>query len=81
MKRVLVIGCPGAGKSTFGRKLAAKTSLPLLYPDMLDDEFRQWILDFSKDQLTEILNCLKEFKGNVCRFRTRDEADKFADLL
>lgn len=81
MKLVLVIGCPGAGKSTFSRKLAAKTSLPLHYFDMLDDKFRQWILDFPKDQLPEILNCLKELKGNVYRFRTRDEADKFADLL
>lgn len=35
MKRVIVIGCPGAGKSTFSRKLAAKTSLPLHYLDMI----------------------------------------------
>ena len=35
MKRVIVIGCPGAGKSTFARKLAAKTELPLHYLDMI----------------------------------------------
>ncbi len=35
MKKVLVIGCPGAGKSTFARKLAKRTSLPLHYLDML----------------------------------------------
>ena len=35
MKRVVVIGCPGAGKSTFSRKLAAKTGLPLHYLDMI----------------------------------------------
>lgn len=35
MKRVLVIGCPGAGKSTFARKLSAKTGLPLYYLDMI----------------------------------------------
>ncbi len=35
MKKVLVIGCPGAGKSTFARKLSAKTGLPLYYLDMI----------------------------------------------
>lgn len=35
MKRVLIIGCPGSGKSTFARKLAEKTDLPLYYLDML----------------------------------------------
>lgn len=35
MIRVIVIGCPGAGKSTFSRKLAEKTGLPLYYLDMI----------------------------------------------
>lgn len=35
MKRVIVIGCPGAGKSTFARKLSVKTGLPLHYLDMI----------------------------------------------
>ncbi len=35
MKRVIVIGCSGAGKSTFSRKLAEKTGLPLYYLDMI----------------------------------------------
>lgn len=35
MKKVIVIGCPGAGKSTFARKLSAKTGLPLHYLDMI----------------------------------------------
>ncbi len=35
MKRVLVIGCPGAGKSTFSRKLSATTGLPVYYLDMI----------------------------------------------
>lgn len=34
-KKVAVIGCSGAGKSTFSRKLAAITKLPLCYLDML----------------------------------------------
>lgn len=35
MRKVIIVGCPGAGKSTFGRKLAAKTGLPLYYLDMI----------------------------------------------
>jgi adenylate kinase family enzyme len=35
MKRVIVIGCPGSGKSTFARALHKKTGIPLYYLDML----------------------------------------------
>ena len=33
--RILVIGSPGSGKSTFAGKLSRKTGLPLFYLDML----------------------------------------------
>lgn len=35
MKRVIVIGCPGGGKSTFARALQKKTGLPLFHLDLL----------------------------------------------
>ena len=35
MKRIIVIGSPGSGKSTFARKLKEKTGLPLYYLDMI----------------------------------------------
>lgn len=35
MKRVLILGSPGAGKSTFAWKLQSKTKLPLVYMDQL----------------------------------------------
>ena len=35
MKRVLIIGCPGAGKSTFARALRDRTGLPLYYLDRI----------------------------------------------
>ena len=34
-RRILVIGSPGSGKSTFARKLRDKTGLPLYYLDMI----------------------------------------------
>lgn len=35
MKRALIIGCPGGGKSTFARRLRDASGLPLYYLDML----------------------------------------------
>lgn len=35
MERILVIGCPGSGKSTFARALHAATGLPLCHLDLL----------------------------------------------
>lgn len=35
MERILVIGCPGAGKSSFARRLREITGLPLHYLDMI----------------------------------------------
>lgn len=35
MKRVIVIGCPGAGKSTFSRRLRDVAGLPLHHLDMI----------------------------------------------
>ena len=35
MKKIIVIGCPGSGKSTFARALHEKTGIPLCHLDML----------------------------------------------
>ena len=35
MKKVIVIGCPGAGKTTFSEKLRDKSGLPLYYLDAI----------------------------------------------
>jgi len=35
MKKVIIIGCPGSGKSTFGRRLKKVTGLPLYHLDMI----------------------------------------------
>lgn len=160
MQKVIIIGCPGAGKSTFGRKLADVTGLPLHYLDMiwhrpdrttvsreefdkqldslldgdrwiidgnyirtlplrlfrcdtvfmfdlplevclagaeerlgkervdmpwtdtvLDEDFRQWILDFPKMQLPLINLFLDSYNGTVVRFKSRREADEYIIAL
>ena len=35
MKKAIVIGCPGSGKTTFAEKLKEKTGLPLYYLDAI----------------------------------------------
>lgn len=35
MKKVIIIGCPGSGKSTFAKALHEKTGLPLFHLDMM----------------------------------------------
>ena len=35
MKKVIIIGCPGSGKSTFSRRLRSVTGLPLFHLDMM----------------------------------------------
>ena len=35
IKKAIVIGCPGSGKTTFAEKLSAKTGLPLFYLDAI----------------------------------------------
>lgn len=35
MKKIMIIGCPGSGKSTFAHELTKKTGLPLYHLDMM----------------------------------------------
>jgi len=35
MKKIIVIGCPGSGKSTFSRTLQKMTGIPLFHLDMM----------------------------------------------
>ncbi len=160
MKRIMVIGSPGAGKSTFARKLRDKTGLPLYYMDMLfhkpdkttvtreefdselqrivqtedwiidgnyqrtlpmrfeactdvfvldypmeqclkgaearigtkredmpwieqefDPEFRQYILDFPKEQLPRIYELVEQYREskNITIFRSREKADAWLE--
>lgn len=162
MFKVIVIGCPGAGKSTFARKLRDAAKLPLFYLDVLwhrpdqtnvsrdefdvcvdeiikrdtwiidgnylrtletrlaacdtvffmdypldvclagaksrigkkredlpwiesefDDEFKQWIMDFPKEQLPQIYKMLEKYQGskNIIIFKTRKAADDYLNKM
>ena len=156
----MIIGCPGAGKSTFARKLRDGTGLPLHYLDMLwhrpdrtnlspeefdarlagilegerwiidgnylrtletrlrrcdtvflldlpvetclagaearvqtvredlpwvetefDPEFRQYILDFPREQLPRVYQLLEHYRKGICLviLKSREEADRYLD--
>lgn len=48
-----------------------------------DEEFRQWIMDFSKDQLPQIHALLEKYQKdkNIVIFRSRKEADDYLETL
>ena len=137
MLKIIVIGCPGAGKSTFSRQFSKLTHIPLYYLDMLwhkwiidgnylrtlelrikecdtvflldypldvclfgvrsrigkeredmpwieeefDEEFKQWIIDFSKDQLPQIYNLIKKYQNNkeIHIFYSRKQAQQYLE--
>ena len=162
MKKIIIIGCHGAGKSTFARKLKDMTGLPLYYLDMLwhkpdqtnipkeefdahireilekdrwiidgnyqrtlemrlqkcdtvflldypleiclagaqsrigkkredlpwietefDEEFKQWILDFSENQLPPIYDLLDKYRAgrDIIIFKSRKEAEEYLQNL
>lgn len=71
LNKVIVIGSPGAGKSTFSRKLRDVTGLPLYYLDMLwhkpdrttisreefDTKLKGLQIGFSKYYIYTIMKC------------------------
>lgn len=58
MLKVMVIGCPGSGKSTFSRKLSEVTNIPLYYLDMLFHKADR--SNASRDEFDEKLNQILE---------------------
>jgi len=55
MKKVIVIGCPGSGKSTFSKKLHKITHIPLFHLDMM-----YWNSDGSKVEKSVFLSRLSD---------------------
>ncbi|NBU34273.1 AAA family ATPase [bacterium] len=51
MKKVSIIGCPGAGKSTFARALSNKTSIPIEHLDFYNHQKEH---DYENDKVSWI---------------------------
>ncbi|MCR5836432.1 MAG: adenylate kinase [Lachnospiraceae bacterium] len=61
MKRIIVIGCPGSGKSTFSKALHKTTGIPLYHLDMM-----YWNKDRTKVQRELFLRKLNEVLDQDC---------------
>lgn len=72
MNKIIVIGSPGAGKSTFARRLRDLTGIPLYYLDMIwyntdqtnvtREEFDRVLLVFRKKSFQRYMNCWKNIR-------------------
>lgn len=70
MERIIIIGCPGSGKSTFARRLRDVTRLPLYYLDLIWHNADRTTVskDFFDKQLIQIMeNPRWIIDGNFCR--------------
>ncbi|HAX52921.1 adenylate kinase [Muricomes intestini] len=66
--------CLSGAKSRIGKK---REDMPWV-ETQFDEEFKQWIMDFPKDQLPQIYDLLEKNKRkNVTIFKSREEADKY----
>jgi adenylate kinase family enzyme len=77
MRRVMIIGCAGAGKTTLAKKLAAKTGLPLVHLDRLywrpgwkDPDLQEWFVDLQRELEREAW-ILDGHMGNSIAMRLR----------
>lgn len=70
MQRILIVGCPGSGKSTLGRIISERLSLPLIHLDKLFWR-RGWVQAPQKDFDDALFEALKGEKwiidGNYTR--------------
>ena len=55
MRKIIVIGCPGSGKSTLSRELHSKMNIPLYHLDMM-----YWNPDKTKVEKSVFLNNLSD---------------------
>ena len=58
MKKILVIGCPGSGKSVFSRRLSTILGIPVYHLDMVywNPDVTEVSRDVFDERITEIMN-------------------------
>ena len=71
--------CLAGGKARVGKK---REEIPWVEEE-LDEEFRQWSIDFPETKLSQIYELLELYGAGreIHIFRTRDDADKFWESI
>lgn len=86
--KILIIGCPGSGKSTFARKLRDQRQLPLYYLDQIwhkpdqTNISKEEFIQLQKEMIKQeewIIELLKKYeKGKqIIVFHTRKEVEAY----
>ena len=78
MERVLVLGCSGARKSEFSRRLADRTGLPL---KRLDWAFIEYIWNYKHNYRPRHLATLEGFGGTVVILRRPADVNAYLARL
>lgn len=70
--------CLSGAASRVGKK---REDMPWVEEE-LDEDFRQWIVDFPNEKLPEIYQMLDKYSGkNIVIFKSRQEADEYLQKL
>lgn len=71
--------CLKGAKSRIGKQ---REDLPWIENE-LDEEFKQWIIDFPKNQLPQIYELLEKYQAdkNIIIFKSREEIDHYFQTL
>lgn len=83
MERILVIGCPGSGKSTLSKLLAKRLNYPLLHLDRIYhiDNFNQITRDELKQKINQFVLSNDKFIIDGNYLGTLDYRMKYADTI
>ena len=71
--------CLAGAKLRIGKR---REDLPWIESEF-DDEFKQWIMDFPKEQLPQIYKMLEKYQDskNIIIFKTRKDADDYLNKM
>ena len=71
--KIMIIGSPGSGKSTFARKLRDKTGLPLFYLDMIKHKPDRTTI--SSEEFETFMEVYRKIYGNLLQAERKIEKE------